>query len=200
MPSRTRLPISASADLEITIDDREAIVFLNAIRGVMSGFSLYYFLRDEGMKYLRKRAVERFDDEGDDASGKWTPLAEATVGIRESEGYPGAHPINKRTGELERYITSGGWPAFRQTPQMASLTWPGREPSGELGRKFRTAQSGRAFPRTPARPVLAINERDTYTMLGMLALWIGVQIDRAQRGFPVPGMGFADVFMPSAVI
>jgi len=199
MPSRSRVP-GPHVDLDISIDDREVLLFLQAIRGVLSGFSLHYFLRDEGMKYLRRRAQERFDSEGDDASGAWLPLSAATVEIRESEGFPGEGPINRRTGELERYIVHGGWPAYRQTPQSASVTWPGREPSGELGRKFRTAQVGRAFPRTPARPVLAVNERDTFTMVGMLALWMGVQIDRAQRGFPVPGMSFVDAFMPSAAI
>lgn len=127
--------------------------------------------------YLRQRIAARFAAEGDDVSGGWLPLAEATREIRSAAGFGAAGPINRRTGELENYLTS--------TPDLltidglgATLTYPGRGASGELADKMRTAQEGGAYKggvkgsNAPARPVLGMNERDTIFALEALAVYI----------------------------
>lgn len=134
------------------------LVFLSPI-----GTSL--FLGSTIGPYLSKRAGERFAGEGDDVVGKWAPLKDSTVAIRESQNYPGAHPINRRSGELENWVVDGGWDAY-PTGFGASLRYPGTRPSGELKDKVLTAQAGREFPKTVARPVLGVNENDLFFLIG----------------------------------
>lgn len=118
--------------------------------------------------YLRHRARDRFSSEGDDVVGQWTPLTAATQSIRAERGYGPAHPINRRTGELEDYIANSGG-AVSIHPAGATLVFPGQAASGELADKVRTAQVGTDSPRTVPRPVLGMNERDLAAVLTMMA-------------------------------
>jgi hypothetical protein len=119
--------------------------------------------------YLRGRASDRFASEGDDVTGGWAPLKDATQEIRSNSGYGAAHPINKRTGELEDYIVNAPH-NLSAAPWGASLTLPGTTPTGELFDKVETAQHGR--DRTVPRPVLGMNERDLVFVLTALAQYI----------------------------
>lgn len=146
---------------EDVLDAFEKLIVLTSPNGMMS------FLHTVIGPYLSKRAGERFASEGDDVTGPWAPLKEATIRIRETEGFA-AGPINRRTGELENWVVQGGWNAY-PTGFGASMRYPGREPSGELRRKVETAQKGRVYPSTEPRPVLGVNEADllfTLTALG----------------------------------
>jgi len=139
---------------------------LNALDTAVSPMALMRFLGFQVDPYIRSRAGARFNSEGDDVSGEWAPLSSATVRIRESLGFPGEHPINRRTGELEDFITQhrslvvaiGGG---------ASLVAPGSQPTGELRDKLERAQQG--DDRAPARPVLGMNEQDLAAVLTLLA-------------------------------
>lgn len=123
--------------------------------------------------YLRKRARNRFAQEGDDVSGKWEALAGATQHIRASQGFGAAHPINRRTGRLENYIT--GAPNKLTVHALgATLTLPGKAPLGELHTKVKTAQRGKLSPRTPPRPVLGVNEQDLTVVLFDLSLYLAL--------------------------
>ena len=123
--------------------------------------------------YLRRRAGERFANEGDDVVGTWLPLSSGTVAIREGLGFSGAHPINKRTGELEDYITGGGAnPGIPVAGLGATLKFPGRTATGELKSKVETAQRGKpatgGMRATPPRPVLGMNARDlSFTVMSL---------------------------------
>ena len=120
---------------------------------------------------LRKRASDRFRSEGDDAVGQWLPLSRFTQNIRATQGYGPSHPINRRTGRLENYITQS--PSNVQIfSGGARLEYPGTQPSGDTADKVRTAQVGSPFPSTPPRPVLAVNERDLEMVLLGLAMHI----------------------------
>lgn len=109
--------------------------------------------------YLRKRAKERFRNEGDDVTGPWAPLSAATQQIRASGNWPVApdHPINRRSGELENWVVDGGWDAYPMA-LGASMRYPGKQPSGNLKKKVVGAQQGEGT--APARPVLGVNEAD----------------------------------------
>jgi hypothetical protein len=117
--------------------------------------------------YLQERASARFAGEGDDVVGKWSPLKPATVAIRQHKGFPGEHPINVRTGELEQYVT--GDPGFvAPDPFGATLTWPGDPQGAELEHKVQVAQVGE--DRTIPRPVIGVNERDLMFVLASLSM------------------------------
>lgn len=122
--------------------------------------------------YIRKRARDRFKSEGDDVTGKWAPLLGPTQYIRSNAGFGAAHPINKRTGELEAYIT-GSTHRLASAP-VATLTLPGKAPKGELFKKVKTAQRGRFQPPTVPRPVLGVNERDLATVMTELSLYLAL--------------------------
>lgn len=139
---------------------------LNALDTAINPQALMRFLGFKVDPYIRGRAAARFTGEGDDVTGAWAPLSSSTVRIRENLGFPGEHPINRRTGELEDLLTEhrslvvaiGGG---------ASLVAPGSQPTGELADKLRRAQAG--DEKAPPRPVLGMNEQDLMAVLTMLA-------------------------------
>lgn len=145
----------------------------------LSPASISMFMEREEHAWFRERMNNRFMSEGDDASGNWLPLSPATEAIRDSQGYGAAHPINRRTGELQGFVTDSH--AVSVQGDTVVLTIPGEDPSGELGDKLATAQQGRGFggctapstPHTVPRPVLAMNEVDLEASMVLLAGWLG---------------------------
>lgn len=121
------------------------------------------WMREGVEPILQKRATDRFGREGDDASGRWAQLSDATVEIRAGLGFGGAHPINLRTGELENLITQGNG-TIEAGEDSVTLTYPGNDQvNGELEDKIRHAQLGGisdAGNTYPARPVLAVSSTD----------------------------------------
>jgi hypothetical protein len=122
--------------------------------------------------WLRERAQQRFDSEGDDVSGSWLPLSPYTQNIRSDMGYGADHPINVRTGEMEDYVTGPG--NSYPTAVGATLEAPGATTAPDIAAKVTTAQMGSDFPNTPPRPVLGVNARDLEAVLVTLANWIQV--------------------------
>jgi hypothetical protein len=162
--------LAGIADIIIDVDISDTQRLMDRLARTLDPVTLAGWLHIMVGPYLRERAQDRFTSEGDDVSGKWLPLSPATVHIRESMGFNGEHPINVRTSELEQYIV-GTSDAVAATALGAVLTWPG-QPSGGgiLGRKLSTAQSGEG--RTPARPVIGLNERDLMFVLSALTVFI----------------------------
>jgi hypothetical protein len=122
--------------------------------------------------FLHERIRQRFENEGDDAAGRWRELAQSTQAIRAQMGYGAEHPINVRTGELQNYIE--GTPGrVVPDPVGATLNLPGK-PAGnvDLQDKYRVAQQG--FENTPPRPVLALSEKDLVGVMGELEAYIRV--------------------------
>lgn len=137
----------------------------------LSGGALAAWMTGTMDPWVRTRAKSRFANEGDDASGKWAPLAPATQDIRENLGYGRAHPINRRTSALEQFITgTPGQIVFG--PNMAVLTYLENVPSKDyLPRKVEIAQLGeeREIGDTPARPVLDLGMVDLEFAMKSLA-------------------------------
>lgn len=142
------------------LNDKEVKSLFRKLEVLMGAEGLATFLGTTVGPYLRERAEDRFAMEGDDVTGPWAPLSDVTVAIREGTGFPGAHPINRRTGELEEWVTQGNYFAYPVGPDMASLRFPGSDPSPSVKRKLDTAQRGKTSPTTPPRPVLGVNEKD----------------------------------------
>lgn len=166
-----------SLEMFIKYHDRGIAAMLGRIDSAVSGVGIAKFLVSVVEPYLNARARQRFANEGDDVVGKWQPLSPGTVAIREAHGYPGEHPINHRTGQLERFIT-GGAVGVTTFPGGVLMTYPKTPPSGELAKKIQTAQEGSSRPYTPPRPVLGINETDILFASSALE----THITRAVRG------------------
>lgn len=143
---------------------------LEVLDTALNPFAIAEFLGVVVGPYLKERARARFASEGDDVVGKWAPLKDSTITIRESQGY-GPGPINSRTGELEEFITGPG-NSVQVHPWGATLTFPGTSPIGEMEEKLRTAQQGKDYPSTVPRPVLGVNEADLVFVLTALATHI----------------------------
>lgn len=148
--------------ISISGDDSGVQAMLEAVDTALNPVAIVSFLGGVVQPWIRKRASERFTQEGDDVSGAWAPLEVTTQQIRESLGFPGAHPINRRTGELEAFMTENQG-ILSSSGIEASLTYPGGEPTGELRNKVKVAQSGGQQPGyrpTPPRPVIGLGEQD----------------------------------------
>jgi hypothetical protein len=169
-------------DFDIIGNQRGVQAMLNSIDSALSPTGLASFLGLAVGPWVKERAADRFASEGDDVTGKWAPLQDTTIDIREKSGFEGAHPINKRTGELEEYITQGQV-GITAAPGLAVMTYPKNPPATKsLKEKVSTAQRGRSNPSTVARPVLGLNERDLAQVLTMLAFHVQAQgVTRARR-------------------
>lgn len=138
----------------------------------LSPVGLGAFLFGSVGPWVKRRAADRFANEGDDVSGKWLPLQQSTIEIREKAGFPGRNPINKRTGELEAYITQGQI-GVTAGPGVGVLRYPDNAPrTRAIREKVKTAQKGRAMPATRPRPILGLNERDLAQVIEMLAFHV----------------------------
>lgn len=152
-------------------NDRGVQAMLTRMDTLLSPPAIAGFLGAKVDPYLRGRARSRFRAEGDDVTGAWVPLASATREIRAQMGYGAEHPINRRTGQLEEYI-AGSPNQINIHALGATLTLPGQPPVGEIKSKVETAQKGKSYPRTPARPVLGMNEKDLAYVLTALAFHV----------------------------
>lgn len=162
---------SARGLLDIEVDDESVERMLENTANALDTVGMYAFLYGTVGPWLRRRAEDRFAAEGDDVTGHWKPLEAYTQRVRAASGYGAEHPINKRTGELESYITSGGWDVFA-TPVLSTLVFPGNAPTPRQAEKVSTAQIGKNYPSTPARPVLGMNEVDLVFVMGALGVYI----------------------------
>ena len=155
---------------------------LKAVSYRLTPFGMAAFLGKTMGPYIQSRARDRFMSEGDDVSGPWAPLREVTQNIRaeSTDISVGAdHPINKRTGELEEYVTGSGY-KFWPTAMGGTLRFPGSASGKQSVReKMKTAQKGRARPKTVPRPVLGFNETDLMFFQAALSFYVtgsGVQV------------------------
>lgn len=159
-------------DFDIVGTERGVQQMLDTVDSALSVTGLAAFLYGAVGPWVKDRATDRFASEGDDVTGKWAPLQQVTVDIRERAGFEGAHPINERTGELERYITQSEIGVV-SSPGLGVMNYPNDPPrSGAVREKMKTAQTGRAHPSTVARPVLGLNERDLGSVMTMLAFHV----------------------------
>lgn len=152
--------------LVFDVDAHTALESMESLALLLSSSGMAVWLSSTVGPYLKQRAGNRFANEGDDVSGKWAPLSQGTVNIRQTEGFGGEHPINVRTGEMENWVVQGGWHSYPNAVG-ASLQFPETTPSGRLAKKVRGAQQGEG--KAPPRPVLGVNENDMLFVMSALA-------------------------------
>lgn len=131
-----------------------------------SPFALSYFMKTRASHWIQQRVKQRFETEGDSASGQWQLLSDKTIKIREAAGFVPIL-INRRTYALHNWVTRSRGDVF-PSPSVTVLVWPGDPASPELGLKMITAQRGKFMPKTPARPVAAVDETDLMAILTLL--------------------------------
>lgn len=163
-------PIVGSVQVQVIGDDAGVQAMLRKLDTALDPSAVAAFLGATIEPYFRERARQRFQSEGDDVVGRWVPLAEATKAIRVQMGY-GEGPINRRTGALENYIINSPT-GVGINPAGATLTMPGDKGSASIQKKMKAAQQGLDNPRTPARPVVGMNEKDLAFTLEAFALYI----------------------------
>lgn len=165
-------------DVEVIGNEAGVLAMLHHLDTCFSVQGMTEFLGMNVAPWLRERARNRFDAGGDDASGPWAPLRPATVEIREGginrgewPGISPTHPINKRTGLMEDYITRATGDIVASGSAVA-LQFPKSTISvkGGMDKKIKRAQVGDS--RTTKRPVLAVGEPDLVTVLQELAYFI----------------------------
>jgi hypothetical protein len=156
-------------DVDVAVDPSDAKDTFNKLDTALRAAGLENFLLNVVAPYLQKRASDRFASEGDAASGRWSPLRKSTERYRMAGGYPPAHPINVRSGEMRNYLLGDPGQA-RVGNGMAILNWPGRPGSPLVNKKIRTAQQGSNTTRP--RPVLAIDQDDNIFISASLTSYL----------------------------
>lgn len=164
--------LRGSISVSIVGDSREVDRLISRLDFLLGPVGMTYFLAGQVTPYLKARARNRFASEGDEMSGPWAALSPVTASIRSTLGFPPDHPINHRTGALERWVVDSA-PTVLMTPVVSVLTYPGTPPTGKLREKVITAQTGRTASKTSGtvpRPVLGMDATDYVAILAMLAL------------------------------
>lgn len=148
-------------DIEIIfdVDDVGVAQQLRTLSGRLGAEGLRRFMDDKVDPFLKDRAGMRFLAEGDDAVGRWLPLASSTQAMRAALGYGAAHPINVRTRDMITYMLQSQSDS-RTSALGAELVYPREQMSPDIYDKIKTAQEGKAKPRTPPRPVVALSKVD----------------------------------------
>ena len=182
--------------MDILVDDHEVQRAIAALDATLQGQHLMLFHQLATEPILRRRARERFATEGDSAvGGPWEALKDSTNDIREHAGFPRNHPINRRMGDLERYITNAR-NEFTVGGDWAAFFMPGRWGTKKQKAAFRTAQggspAGHYMPKgwglkgtkpspsaTPARPVVGLDSVDLAHTMSALQIWIASEVGKA---------------------
>lgn len=175
-PKAVKTRTGGLVDVQVFGDSSDVQRVLKRLDTGFSVLGMAGFLHTTVGPYLQQRAKRRFDTEGDDVSGKWTPLTHQTRAIRAKGPWNvgPAHPINVRTHEMEQYVTGSMGDAV-PVGFMAVLTFPdpGTLKGRELRQKVEHAQIGakpgrRSHNGTPPRPVLGLNSTDLVFVIGAL--------------------------------
>lgn len=121
-------------------------------------------------QYLQKQAQSYFDSEGATSpSGRWAPLRPRTVEIRARlrlPGIGGAHPINRRTGDLLDMMT-------KEAPEIVTsggdlvLMFPGNRAINQSDRPVKVAQAQSGYHGGTARPVIQFGVDDLAKVMTM---------------------------------
>lgn len=157
-------------DVSFVVESKQPMAQLTRLEERLMPSALSIFLEGPVLSLIQDRARARFQGEGDDVVGKWAALKPVTIAIRTGKNIP-AGPINKRTGQLEQYVTNS--PSLNmQDAEGATLVNPGVTPVGSLLDKVITAQSGWNSPRTVPRPVIGVNEKDMAATMTALERYI----------------------------
>lgn len=157
--------------VEFRVESHDMDLILSRLEGSLTDERISVFMEEEAMPYLHGRIAERFAHEGDDIVGQWAPLRFSTEQTRSDAGFPAAHPINERTGDLRRWLVESHTVTESGAGILGEI--PGTAAGGlELMDKLTTAQLGSTDPATVARPVLGIGVLDMESIVAAMREWL----------------------------
>lgn len=161
---------SGGAPIRLTINDDDAADTTGLDRLFVGfGATLDAFpdaLRVAALPVIRQAHRENFAREG--GRRAWANLADATVAERVRLGYPGRHPILRRTGALMRHVLN--------TPATVTTTGATVElrikPGPVVGGvpKYRALARGRR--NMPGRPMVVIDSRSAVKVTSALSRYL----------------------------
>lgn len=173
MNGSTAAGSSAGPEMQVIIDvdARDVDRMLGKMETLLSPAMLATFLGGPVVEHFQDKFNRFFEQQGIDNQA-WQPLSEVTIADREAQGF-GPGPINERTGEMRAYVTDSPGD-IRILGTLSVLTYPGKTPSGEMGRKLKTAQKGGTFQghAVPARPVMDADETDMLYLMSALGFYV----------------------------
>lgn len=155
-----------------SVESKLVLDRLRNLERMLGGEFLSFFLTTDVVQILQHSTENRFDSEGADVGG-WQALSPATVDIREMLGFPGAHPINVRTGYMKDVLTNANGIAM-PSAFGAGMNWPENiGSSNDIVPKVTTAQMGNG-DKTPARPVISAEPEDLIGTMSAIAAHLTV--------------------------
>jgi hypothetical protein len=178
------IPTGGVADVEISGDSRAVDLMMAGLTRAFGPAAITYnLLQDRVYPILEERATERFQEEGDEVVGKWSPLKPYTQEQRAKGGFGPAGPINVRTGALKAHVLERP-PDVVPNTLGGTLWFPKRGGAGKSLKKVQTAQMGDPKTRTVPRPVLGVGLQD----MELILIAVGVHIAQNQHGVAGGGM------------
>lgn len=160
--------MAAGADIKVKYVQVERM--LRNMQASLTPAAIGVYLTSVVHPRLRRRAANRFNQEGDDAvGGKWTPLRQSTLEIKAALGY-GNKRINERTGHLRDSVVNAR-PVVGHNGLATTLDFPGNWDRPDLF--WRSMQAAGLINTHEPRPVVGVtHEDDVAHMLASLTAWV----------------------------
>lgn len=138
---------------KIIVEDKEVQLMLQQYSRLP--IILRQWLSEQVADRMRKSFRTNFEREG---RPRWAPLSEKTIKERERMGFPGAHPILKRTGDLFSEVVEKSHSSHIELVRDR-INYIELEMGGSSG-KYRGHQFGKAKQPLPQRIMVAIQDED----------------------------------------
>lgn len=147
---------------------------INKVNISLGNTMLATWMEGQVVPYFQEQMINRFATNGG-RGVDWAPLQESTKRIRREMGQSDDYAINDRTGEMLETLVSQYH--INQGPGVVEMRIPGNDVDELTEEKLRTAQYGKTeanplfggtVTRTPARPVLLMDEYDRRAVMLML--------------------------------
>lgn len=178
--------MASSVTYAIEVDPRDVEAMLDRAARATAPSAWLKWLQNDVYPWIVEETVQRFAFQGDWRSKNWPSLTDATQDIRESQGYEPDFPVNIRSEDLFRYVTTSK--TTRMDFDGAELVVPGGDADKLTQKKYLTAQMGDdnnpmiEGAITPPRPVVAWGEAaDAETVL----VKAGLNFVQIMKGGPV---------------
>lgn len=155
--------------ISVAVDSKHTESLLIELRARTSAPGVRAFLKQVMHPYLVTKIGQRFQAQGDSASGKWVELAQATGMIRQAQGYSPWRPINIRSGGLLTSLVTSHYVRGDTLSIPGLMSWP-------LLQKLMTAQLGNSGDTNrrpaPPRPVLAVGGTEALFLVKSFDNWL----------------------------
>lgn len=149
---------------------------LETAQGRVSEAGLAMMVRHLLIPIASTSSRARIESQKTAGGGRWRPLKESTQRVRRSLNLPGIYghyPINKRTGNLEKFLQNTD-SEIAILPEFIQGSWPANVSMDgtRLMYAYHTAQAGSKQWGTPPRPIVALAATEMLYLDQMTRLYI----------------------------